>query len=70
MGGVAAAGRLAARSRAIEVDTSAVGIVEFDAPKEKRQAVITNGDQAAERFLNAWDWERFKKECRGVTDES
>lgn len=58
------------RRRAIEVDTSAVGIVEFDAPKEKRQAVVANGEKAAERFLNAWDWERFKKECRAVPDES
>ena len=57
------------RRRAIEVDTSAVGIVEFDAPKEKRDAVIAKGDAAAARFLDDWDWARYKKECRGVTDK-
>jgi NTE family protein len=57
------------RRRAIQVDTSAVGIVEFDAPKEKRDAVVAKGDKAAARFLDDWDWERYKKECRGVTDE-
>lgn len=56
------------RRRAIEVDTSAVGIVEFDAPQEKRQAVIANGDKAAAQFLAGWDWERYKKDCQGVTE--
>jgi NTE family protein len=58
------------RRRTIEVDTSAVGIVEFNAPREKRDVVAAKGDKAAERFLAAWDWERYKKDCRGVTDES
>ena len=57
------------RRRAIQVDTSAVGLIEFDAPKQKRDAVVANGDKAAQRFLDDWDWERYKKECRGVTDE-
>jgi NTE family protein len=57
------------RRRAIQVDTSAVGIVEFDAPKEKRETVAANGDKAAEQFLEDWDWGRYKKECRGISDE-
>jgi NTE family protein len=57
------------RRRAIQVDTSIVGIVEFDAGKEKREAVVANGDQAAKQFLGAWDWNRFKRECRGIIDE-
>jgi hypothetical protein len=50
--------------RAIQVDTSAVGITEFDAPKEQRDALVAKGDRAAQRFLNGWDWERYKKDCR------
>jgi NTE family protein len=56
------------RRRAIQVDTSGVGIVEFGAPPEKRAAIVANGEQAASRFLADWDWERYKKECRGVGD--
>jgi NTE family protein len=51
------------KCRAIQVDTHAVGIVEFDAPEEKRKAVVANGDTAAREFLSTWDWERFKRDC-------
>jgi NTE family protein len=54
--------------RTIQVDTSAVGIVEFDASKEKRETVAENGAKAAEQFLEHWDWEHYKKECLGATD--
>jgi len=54
------------RRRAIEVDTSAIGVVEFDAPPEKRAALVANGERATEQFLSTWDWERYKKECRAV----
>ena len=54
------------RRRAIQVDTGAIGIVEFDASPQKRAAVAANGDKAAERFLDDWDWERYKRDCRGV----
>ena len=54
------------RRRAIQVDTSAVGIVEFDAPAERREAVVGRGEEAAERFLDEWDWEAYKRECRSV----
>jgi hypothetical protein len=57
------------RWRAIQVDTSAIGIVEFNAPKEKRDALVANGDKASEQFLSIWDWEFFKKECRDASDE-
>ena len=56
------------RRRAIQVDTGAIGIVEFDASPEKRAAIAANGDRAAERFLADWDWERYKRDCRGVAD--
>ena len=57
------------RRRTIQVDTSAVGIVEFDASKENRETVAANGTKAAEQFLEHWDWERYKKECRGATND-
>jgi NTE family protein len=54
------------RRRMIEVDTSAVGVIEFDAPQETREQVVANGAAAADRFLPDWDWERFKRECRAT----
>jgi NTE family protein len=52
------------RSRAIQVDTSPVGIVEFDATATKRAVLLANGKAAAERFLGEWDWEAYKRRCR------
>jgi len=51
------------RRRTIFVDTSSVGIVEFDASDEQRATAIANGAAAAERFLQTWDWEAFRREC-------
>ncbi len=52
------------RRRTISVDTSAVGIVEFDASPQQRAAVIANGIVAAETFLETWDWDAFRRDCR------
>lgn len=52
------------RRRTIFVDTSEVGIVEFDASASQRAAVVENGRVAAEEFLAGWDWEAFKRDCR------
>jgi NTE family protein len=57
------------RRRAIQVDTSGVGIVEFDAPESKRKALLANGDEAATGFLSTWNWQRYKKDCRGIGDD-
>jgi len=57
------------RRRAIQVDASAVGIVEFDAAAPKREAVVAKGDEAARTFLDDWDWKRFKRDCRGAGDD-
>ena len=51
------------RWRTIQLDTHSVGIVEFDAPQEKRDTLVANGRAAVEAFLATWDWERFKREC-------
>jgi NTE family protein len=52
--------------RTINVDTSAIGIVEFDASAEKRDAVVANGIAAADAFLDTWDWESFRRDCSGA----
>lgn len=54
------------RRRTIQVDTHAIGIVEFDAPEAKREQVAADGAKAAERFLEHWNWEHYLKECRGA----
>jgi NTE family protein len=54
------------RRRTIEVDTSAVGVVEFDASDEQREIVIANGSAAADAFLATWDWDAFRRACPGV----
>jgi NTE family protein len=51
--------------RAIVVNTDAVGVVQFDAPAELRAEVVANGEQAAKGFLRDWDWDRYRRECRG-----
>ncbi|MGH2942099.1 MAG: patatin-like phospholipase family protein, partial [Solirubrobacteraceae bacterium] len=51
------------RRRTITVDTSAVGLVEFDATAQQRATVIAAGAAAAERFLETWDWDAFRREC-------
>jgi NTE family protein len=52
--------------RTITVDTSAVGVVEFDASEEQRATVIGNGRAAAERFLARWNWDVFRRTCPEV----
>jgi NTE family protein len=54
------------RRRAIPVDTSAVGVVEFGCGEEKRAALVANGERAAREFLATWDWEAYRHECRGA----
>jgi len=54
------------RRRAIQVDTSAVGIVDFGCGADERAALVANGERAAREFLSTWDWPRYQHECRGV----
>jgi len=51
------------RRRTVRVDTAGVGIVEFDAPSGKLDAVRVKGEEAAQQFLEEWDWERYKQTC-------
>ncbi len=52
------------KRRTIAVDTSAIGLVEFDAPRQKREAVAARGEEAVATFLQTWNWEDFKRDCR------
>ena len=51
--------------RTIPVDTSAIGVVEFDATARQRALVVANGEAAAEKFLAAWDWDAYRRDCGG-----
>lgn len=51
------------RRRSMLVDTSEIGVVEFDASAEKRAQVLANGERAAGEFLDDWDWEAYKQVC-------
>jgi predicted acylesterase/phospholipase RssA len=55
--------------RTIDVDTSSVGIVEFDADKNTRDGVVESGKQAAERFLAGWDWDEYRAKCPETADQ-
>ena len=55
------------RRRAIQVDTSAVGIVDFGADESRRAELVANGERAARDFLATWDWDAYRRECRGIS---
>ena len=57
------------RRRAIQVDTSAVGIVDFGADERKRAALVANGERAARDFLATWDWDAYRRECRSLESQ-
>jgi NTE family protein len=48
------------RRRMIAVDTSSIGITEFDADLDKRERAAEQGRAAAEEFLADWDWDRYR----------
>ncbi|MEO9221205.1 MAG: phospholipase, partial [Mycobacteriaceae bacterium] len=50
--------------RTIAVDTSPVGVVEFNASSAQRDQVTANGRRAASEFLATWDWKAFQADCR------
>ena len=58
------------RRRAIQVNTTEVGIVEFDVGEGKREEVIANDERAARAFLAGWKWQRFKQDCRGLPQDA
>ncbi|HET9254867.1 MAG TPA: patatin-like phospholipase family protein [Pseudonocardiaceae bacterium] len=57
-------------ARTIEVDTSSVGIVEFDVDDAGQDTLYENGRSQAAAFLKTWDFEayraRFRVPCTGM----
>jgi NTE family protein len=54
------------RERAVIVDTSAIGTLEFWASRGKKESVLAAGGEAAREFLSTWDEEDHFRRCRGA----
>ena len=51
-------------ARTIPIPTLGVGTTEFDLPPERAQALYESGRQAAEKFLETWDFQAYITEFR------
>ena len=51
-------------ARAIRVDSTEVGVLDFGINDKETQALYQNGYQAAEAFLSAWDWPAYVQRFR------
>ncbi|MEE6163752.1 MULTISPECIES: patatin-like phospholipase family protein [unclassified Mycolicibacterium] len=54
--------------RAIQVDSTATGVLDFDITRDEAEVLYDNGYQAATDFLSTWNWpayiERFRADYR------
>ncbi|MFJ9370483.1 patatin-like phospholipase family protein [Nocardia sp. NPDC101769] len=51
-------------ARAIRVDSTEVGVVDFEITPAETRALYTNGYQAALTFLSTWNWQDYLKRFR------
>jgi len=51
-------------ARAFTVDTSSVGLVDFDMSDAEKLEAFDDGRTAAREFLERWDWTTYRAECR------
>jgi NTE family protein len=51
-------------SRAIRVDSSTVGFLDFNISKPQMQELYQSGHDAAEEFLSTWNWAEYLKRFR------
>jgi NTE family protein len=51
-------------ARAIRVDSTDVGVFDFDITREETEALYANGYAAAKKFLSTWDWPAYRKRFR------
>lgn len=51
-------------ARAIRVDSTAVGFLDFDITDAEVEALYGNGYAAAQRFLAGWDWDAYLRRFR------
>lgn len=50
--------------RAIQVNSTDVGVLDFDATREQLRELYDNGYIAAQEFLTTWDWPRYLQRFR------
>lgn len=55
-------------ARTIRVDSTNVGVVDFDITAEQTQAIYRNGYQAAQTFLATWNWQTYLTRFRPATE--
>ena len=46
-------------ARAITIESTNVGVLDFDAPRGRLEELYDNGYAAAQKFLSAWDWPTY-----------
>ena len=46
-------------ARAITVESTNVGVLDFDAPRSRLEELYDNGYAAAQQFLSTWDWPTY-----------
>lgn len=51
-------------ARAIRVDSTDVGFLDFDITDSEVEALYGNGYAAAQRFLTDWDWAAYRRRFR------
>lgn len=52
--------------RAIRVDSTEVGVLDFDLRQKDIEALHRNGYEAAQAFLSTWDWSSYVRRFRPV----
>jgi NTE family protein len=51
-------------SRSIAVESTNVGVLDFDIPRGRLEELYDNGYEAAQEFLSTWDWAAYLKRFR------
>ncbi len=51
-------------ARTIRIDTSDVGVLDFNLSQSQKTALYDDGLRAGEAFLTTWDWTEYKKRFR------
>lgn len=52
-------------ARSVYVETGSVGLTDFGITDEQQDELLAAGREAAERFLQDWDYEKWLQACRG-----
>ncbi len=51
-------------ARAIRVDSTNVGFLDFDISREQMEALYQKGYEAAQAFLSTWNWTQYRESYR------